>query len=124
MGRFSLILMVCISAWVVVSYFLLMAISGSSELIVSAFMRPVCKLPLVPRAIPYCSQNSFNRHFSPDFLKLVSLQSRLEDVMDDSTSTSIIAVDMKNSEIAVRDLYVVAHLHHLALSDCCFPARR
>lgn len=104
-------------AWVVVSYLLLMAISGSSELITATVMAPVCKLPLVPRAIPYCSRNSFSRHFSPDFLKLVSLQTRLEDVMDDSTSTSIIAVDMKNSEIAVRDLTTLVKLSSLIAKD-------
>jgi hypothetical protein len=82
----------------------MMALSGSSNLLISTFMAPVCKMPLIPRAIPYCSQNFYSGRFSPDFPNLASLQSRLEDVMDDSTSTSIVAVDMKNSEIAVRDL--------------------
>jgi hypothetical protein len=86
------------------AYLTLMALSGTSDLLVSTFMAPVCKLPLVSSRISYCAQDSFSRRFSPDFPKLASLQTRLEDVLDDSASSSIVAVDIKNSEIAVRDL--------------------
>ncbi|KAG8683575.1 hypothetical protein FRC09_015986 [Ceratobasidium sp. 395] len=103
-------------AWVIVSYLTLMALSGSGTFVVSSLMSPVCNLPLVSRAIPYCSRE-YGRSFFADFPKLASLQTRLEDVLDDSASTSIVAVDMKNSEIAVRDLTTLVKLSSLVAKD-------
>ncbi|QRV74213.1 transmembrane protein [Ceratobasidium sp. AG-Ba] len=102
-------------AWVIVSYLTLSALTGSTGFIMSSLMAPVCKLPLAPRVVPYCSRG-YSR-FMPDFPKLASLQTRLEDVMDDSASTSIVAVDMKNSEIAVRDLTTLVKLSSLVAKD-------
>lgn len=103
-------------AWVIVSYLTLSALTGSTGFIMSSLMSPVCGLPFASRVIPYCSRG-FGARFMPDFPKLASLQSRLEDVMDDSASTSIVAVDMKNSEIAVRDLTTLVKLSSLVAKD-------
>ncbi|CAE6428857.1 unnamed protein product [Rhizoctonia solani] len=103
--------------WVLATYLILMALSGTSDLFVKTFMSPVCKLPLISGRIDYCNRDAFSRRFSPDFPKLASLQSRLEDVMDDSASSSIVAVDIKNSEIAVRDLTTLVKLSSLIAKD-------
>ena len=103
--------------WVLAAYLVLMALSGTSDLFVSTFMAPVCKLPLISGRISYCTQDAFTRRFAPDFPKLASLQSRLEDVMDDSASSSIVAVDIKNSEMAVRDLTTLVKLSSLTAKE-------
>lgn len=103
--------------WILALYLILMALSGTSDLLVSTAMAPVCKLPLISSQISYCTRDSFSRRFSPDFPKLASLQSRLEDVMDDSSSSSIVAVDIKNSEMAVRDLTTLVKLSSLVAKD-------
>ncbi|CCO29264.1 hypothetical protein BN14_03272 [Rhizoctonia solani AG-1 IB] len=90
--------------WVLATYVVLMALSSTSDFFVRTFMSPVCTLPLISGRIDYCNRDALSRQFSPDFPKLASLQSRLEDVMDDSASSSIVAIDIKNSEMAVRDL--------------------
>ncbi|KAF8705294.1 hypothetical protein RHS03_05302, partial [Rhizoctonia solani] len=87
------------------------------ELFVRTFMSPVCSLPLISSRIEYCNRDELSRRFSPDFPKLVSLQSRLEDVMDDSASSSIVAVDIKNSEMAVRDLTTLVKISTLVAKD-------
>ncbi|KAH7335154.1 hypothetical protein B0J17DRAFT_64834 [Rhizoctonia solani] len=103
--------------WLLAAYLILMAISGTSDLFVKTFMSPVCKLPLISGRIDYCNRDAFSRRFAPDFPKLASLQSRLEDVMDDSASSSIVAVDIKNSEMAVRDLTTLVKLSSLVAKD-------
>ncbi|CAE7210537.1 unnamed protein product [Rhizoctonia solani] len=103
--------------WLLAAYLILMALSGTSDLFVRTFMSPVCKLPIISGQIDYCNRDAFSRRFSPDFPKLASLQSRLEDVMDDSASSSIVAVDIKNSEMAVRDLTTLVKLSSLVAKD-------
>ncbi|CUA68880.1 hypothetical protein RSOLAG22IIIB_08127 [Rhizoctonia solani] len=104
--------------WLLAAYLVLMALSGTSDLFVNTFMSPICKLPLISSRIDYCTRDdTLGGRFSPDFPGLASLQSRLEDVMDDSASSSIIAVDMKNSEMAVRDLTTLVKLSSLVAKD-------
>lgn len=103
--------------WLLAAYLILMALSGTSDLFVKTFMSPVCKLPIISSRIDYCTHDAFSRRFSPDFPKLASLQSRLEDVMDESASSSIVAVDIKNSEMAVRDLTTLVKLSSLVAKD-------
>ncbi|CAE6449859.1 unnamed protein product [Rhizoctonia solani] len=103
--------------WLLAAYLMLMALSGTSDLFVKTFMSPICTLPIISGRIDYCTRDAFSRRFSPDFPQLASLQSRLEDVMDDSASSSIVAVDMKNSELAVRDLTTLVKLSSLVAKD-------
>ncbi|KAG9096437.1 hypothetical protein FRC06_008661 [Ceratobasidium sp. 370] len=60
-----------------------------------------CQLPIVSSQIPYCRPQE---PFWPDFPKLVALQSQLQGVMEKSTDTLVVAIDIKHSGTAVRDL--------------------
>ncbi|KAG8697191.1 hypothetical protein FRC09_008019 [Ceratobasidium sp. 395] len=55
--------------------------------------------------------------FTPDFRKLVTLQSQLQGAMEKSTNTLAVAIDLKHSEIAVRDLTTLVQLSSLVTKD-------
>ncbi|KAF8757535.1 hypothetical protein RHS01_03175 [Rhizoctonia solani] len=61
------------------------------------------------RYFPHCTQEfreplAGKPVITPDFITLSRLQSRLEYVMEDSASSSLVAIDIKDSEMALRDL--------------------
>lgn len=87
-----------LSALSVVYLAFMVALSGHET--VNSLAAPLCNLPVIGQ-FPYCPQIS---HFAPNFPELASLQNRLETVMKESISSSIVAVDIKRSELAVRDL--------------------
>ncbi|KAJ1306929.1 hypothetical protein OPQ81_007912 [Rhizoctonia solani] len=75
--------------------------------ILESFPEAPCKLPIVSRYSPHCTRELKHPRrpiFNPDFITLARLQSRLEYVMEDSASSSVVSVDIKESEMALRDL--------------------
>lgn len=77
----------------------------------------MCNLALVANHIPSCPRRSHDTKFPHDFRKLVSLQSQLEKTMDESASGSIVAVDLKRSEMAVQDLSTLVEHSTLHFKD-------
>ncbi|KAG8744947.1 hypothetical protein FRC10_009182 [Ceratobasidium sp. 414] len=65
------------------------------------------------RALDYCKNPRPQEPFWPDFPKLVALQSQLQGVLEKSTDTLVVAVDIKHSGTAVRDL--ITHVKHSSL---------
>lgn len=68
---------------------------------------PVCKVPIISKHISRCARDPPIPPILPvlpDFSQLMSLQSKLEHVMDESARGAMAAVDIKNSEMAMRDL--------------------
>lgn len=80
-------------------------IALSNERFISTVMTRACKTAFVSERVPYCA-DLLNPPVlvPPDFHQLASLQTKLEHVMDDSTTSSLAAIDIRNSEISVRDL--------------------
>ncbi|QRW17210.1 hypothetical protein RhiXN_05212 [Rhizoctonia solani] len=73
------------------------------------FPETLCKVPTLSRYFPHCTQEfreplAGKPVITPDFITLSRLQSRLEYVMEDSASSSLVAIDIKDSEMALRDL--------------------
>ena len=66
----------------------------------SALM-PLCSLPLIGSSIPLC-ELPIQRQ--PRYPELIDLQTRFEDIMESSATSANLALDMKQSEVAVRDL--------------------
>lgn len=81
---------------------------------INLILPPMCNFALVANHLSYCAQNYYDTNFAPDFPRLASLQNRLENAMDESASGAIVAVDLKRSELAVRDLKTL--LEHSTLS--------
>ncbi|CUA68883.1 hypothetical protein RSOLAG22IIIB_08130 [Rhizoctonia solani] len=66
-----------------------------------------CRLPVLPQYFTHCTHelgHPRNPVVIPAFIELGELQSRLGYVMEDSTHSSLIAIDMKDSEMALQDL--------------------
>ncbi|KAH7335157.1 hypothetical protein B0J17DRAFT_668880 [Rhizoctonia solani] len=79
--------------------------------------KSLCKIPVLSGYTSHCARElDLPRKpvATPDFITLARLQSRLEQVMKDSASSSKVAVDIKDSEMALRDLGTV--VKHSALS--------
>ncbi|EUC59809.1 hypothetical protein RSOL_323970 [Rhizoctonia solani AG-3 Rhs1AP] len=77
------------------------------NVIPESFSEVPCRLPVLPRYFPHCTHElSHPRKLAatPDFTGLTQLQSRFEYVMEGCTHSSLVAVDMKDSEMALRDL--------------------
>ncbi|CUA68882.1 hypothetical protein RSOLAG22IIIB_08129 [Rhizoctonia solani] len=76
-----------------------------------------CKHPSLTRYFPHCAYelNPQERSaINPDFVTLARLQSQLEVVMEDSAKNSLVAVNIKCSEMALRDLSASIKLSSLA----------
>lgn len=85
--------------WLQIFYFVLLVLLGHDK--ISSLIAPLCHLPMINQC-SHCVPSVL--HFSPDFPKLASLQVRFESVMEESISNSIVAIDLKCSELAVQDL--------------------
>jgi hypothetical protein len=77
-----------------------------------AALSPLCVLPgMGSVGLPFCEKDErWNGKWSEakgagrDFPKLIDLQAHFEGVLENSVGGSVMAMDLKNSEIAVRDL--------------------
>lgn len=96
------------SAFVLVGYILLVTISYTSSYIVSIVLQglaPLCSMPLISM-MPVCANLQKSQAYvqEPRYPDLVNLQTRFESVMESTGYGINLALDMKNSEMAVRDL--------------------
>lgn len=62
---------------------------------------PLCSVPLFGSRLPFCGLPSEQQ---PRYPELIDLQTRFEDIMESSATSANLALDMKQSEVAVRDL--------------------
>lgn len=104
------------SAFILVIYVLIVMVSYTASFIASmviAGLSPLCSLPLATM-LPVCQriQLTSTKIQEPRYPELVNLQTRFEDLMDSVALGSNLALDMKHSEMAVRDLNTL-------VSDAC-----
>ncbi|CAE7211206.1 unnamed protein product [Rhizoctonia solani] len=102
-----------------VTYLVLVALPYT---IFESFPEVVCKLPVLSEYTPYCAQehghsSSEKPIVTPDFVTLVNMQSGLNYVMEDSASGAKVAVDIKDSEMALRDLATLVRYSALSNKD-------
>jgi hypothetical protein len=72
-----------------------------------------CSIPVISTLLPFCG-SSISQHTRPvEFEKLVDVQAQFEDILDFAVQGSLLPVDMKRSEAAVRDLKHVVKYSHL-----------
>lgn len=62
---------------------------------------PLCSLPLIGSKFSFCE---FPSQQQPRYPELIDLQTRFEEIMESSATSANLALDMKQSEVAVRDL--------------------
>ncbi|KAG8776834.1 hypothetical protein FRC12_000682 [Ceratobasidium sp. 428] len=79
----------------------------------SAIRGRVCQLPILSSQLPNCQQEPF----FPDFRRFVVVQSQLQRAMERSTHTLMAAANMKQTEVAVRDLKTLIGLSSLVSKD-------
>ncbi|CAE6413132.1 unnamed protein product [Rhizoctonia solani] len=83
-------------------------------------MESLCKIPALAGYSSHCARKidpPKEPAVTPDFIALAGLQTRLEQVMKDSASSSKVAIDIKNSEIGLRDLATVVKHSTLSKKD-------
>ena len=96
--------MIC-SALILVGYIILVIISRFSTLMVSIVasgLSPLCSMPLLS-LVPLCHEPSSGIH-EPRYQELIALQTNFESIMESAGSGTNLALNMKKSEMAVRDL--------------------
>jgi hypothetical protein len=64
-------------------------------------LTPLCSVPFVGSRLPLCELPSEQQ---PRYPELIDLQTRFEEIMESSATSANLALDMKQSEVAVRDL--------------------
>ena len=97
-------------------------ISYTSSFIVSVLitgLSPICAMPLVGTMIPLCSRlpKSTKPIQEPRYSDLVTLQTRFESVMESAGLGTNLALDLKNSEMAVRDLNTLVSTFFYSFQD-------
>jgi hypothetical protein len=65
---------------------------------------PLCSLPFFGSRLPFCEQQQFL------YPELIDLQTRFEQVMESSATSAYLALDMKQSEVAIRDLHSLVRI--------------
>lgn len=102
-------------------------------------LSPLCKIPGVSLLdVPFCdyvpnkARNDRGKGGKGDFPELINLQSNFGSILENSVGSSHMALDLKNSEVAVRDLSTLvrvsellcrlAHESHLCLIDKLTPS--
>lgn len=72
-----------------------------------------CSMPIVSTLMPFCEPPSPQYAQPVEFDKLVTVQAQFEDILDSAVQGSLLPVDMKRSEAAVRDLKHVVKYSNL-----------
>ncbi|RDI86105.1 hypothetical protein Vi05172_g3801 [Venturia inaequalis] len=72
-----------------------------------------CSMPIVSTLMPFCKTPSPQYAQPIEFDKLVTVQAQFEDILDSAVQGSLLPVDMKRSEAAVRDLKHVVKYSNL-----------
>ncbi|KAK6522784.1 hypothetical protein TWF281_002218 [Arthrobotrys megalospora] len=106
--------------------------SFSNESKASDILSNLCKLEAVQSfgdAVPFCSGPGLHTgkprgpryhkgdQSPPDYKRLMELQFSFEKILEDSVGGSRLAYDMKNSEMAVRDLTILVRVSGLACRE-------
>jgi hypothetical protein len=73
---------------------------------------PFCYVPLIGSKFPFCELPSERQ---PRYPELIDLQTRFEEIMESSANSANLALDMKQSEVAVRDLNTLVRFWFLML---------
>jgi hypothetical protein len=76
-------------------------------------LSPICSTPIVSFVLPICR----SRRVSPDYPKLVELQTHFEGVLELSESSSALSLDIRGSETAIRDLTTLLRASDLVTKD-------
>lgn len=83
-------------------------------------LSPLCKIPGFSLLdAPFCDyipskiRNGGGNHGNSDFPELINLQSNFESILENSVGGSHMALDLKNSEVAVRDLSTLVRVSEL-----------
>lgn len=83
-------------------------------------LSPLCKIPGVSLLdAPFCdytpskTRNGRGKRGKSDFPELINLQSNFESILESSIGGSHMALDLKNSEVAVRDLSTLVRVSEL-----------
>ncbi|PVG01093.1 hypothetical protein CPB86DRAFT_781993 [Serendipita vermifera] len=117
-------------AFVLVGYLLIVMISYTAHYVASLVLQglmPLCSLPLISM-VPICSRIPSTRNSSggraggtyvqePRYMDLVELQTRFEAIMESTGMDTNLAMDLKNSEMAVRDLNTLVKLSDIVSKD-------
>ncbi|TID26595.1 hypothetical protein E2P81_ATG01067 [Venturia nashicola] len=77
------------------------------------FIPSPCSIPIVSTLMPFCEAPSPQFAQPVEFDELVTVQAQFEDVLDSAVQGSLLPVDMKRSEAAVRDLKHVVKYSNL-----------
>lgn len=87
-------------------------------------LSPICAMPGVSLLnVPICdfagtgSGNDGNPTSQTDFPRLINLQASFEDILENSAGGNSMALDLKNSEAAVRDLSMLVRVSRLVNRD-------
>ncbi|CUS12068.1 unnamed protein product [Tuber aestivum] len=89
-------------------------------------LSPLCAMPGVSLLdVPICDfagagagiGGDGNRISQTDFPRLINLQASFEDILENSAGGSSMALDLKNSEVAVRDLSMLVRVSKLVNRD-------
>ncbi|KAK6496776.1 hypothetical protein TWF481_001764 [Arthrobotrys musiformis] len=106
--------------------------SYSNESRTSDILANLCKLEAIQSfgdAVPFCSSPGIRTgkprgpryhkgdQSPPDYKRLMELQFSFEKILEDSVGGSRLAYDMKNSEMAVRDLTILVRVSGLACRE-------
>ncbi|KAG8715783.1 hypothetical protein FRC09_016307 [Ceratobasidium sp. 395] len=101
--------------WLLSACLVFSAISPTVDFFETFERESLCQIiPVTPARFLGCEPEE---SFTPDFRKLVTLQSQLQGAMEKSTNTLAVAIDLKHSEIAVRDLTTLVQLSSLVTKD-------
>jgi len=104
---------------VLILYVTYVIVLRSAETVIPAVLAPICQLPLVPRLIPICEDIllSSKSKPQPDFPNLMNLQSKFESILVETAGTTTVALELKKSEMAIRDLTNLVRVSDLVSKD-------
>ncbi|KAG8820989.1 hypothetical protein FRC19_008319 [Serendipita sp. 401] len=103
-----------------ITFFALSYTASYITSLIAQSLAPLCSLPLITAMFPTCSAISpLSKHHVqvPRFAEFVDLQTKLEPVIQDAGVGRRLALDIRNSQRAVRDLRVSVKLSDLELKD-------
>ncbi|KZT60989.1 hypothetical protein CALCODRAFT_448139 [Calocera cornea HHB12733] len=100
-------------------YVLYLVVLRSLDTVVPAVLAPICRMPLMPHFMPICNDilSSDKLPPRPDFPNLMDLQNKFENILEDSASSTTVALELKKSEMAIRDLTNLVKVSDLVAKD-------
>ncbi|KZO94256.1 hypothetical protein CALVIDRAFT_484704 [Calocera viscosa TUFC12733] len=97
-------------ALALILYVLYIIVLRTLETAIPAVLTPICQMPLMNHFIPICNDilSSDKGTPHPDFPNLMNIQNKFENILDETASSTTVALELKKSEMAMRDLHVVS----------------